>query len=59
VIDELMETQGKDMLRSLLTLERDRLQWLLKSYLRARLGKVERYAGGAHPTPPPPLSNGA
>jgi hypothetical protein len=45
LVEELEQQQGKEMVRSLLALERDRLRWLLKSYLRTRLIKVERFAG--------------
>eukprot|EP00879_Flechtneria_rotunda_P033135 GHRR01036671.1.p2 GENE.GHRR01036671.1~~GHRR01036671.1.p2 ORF type:complete len:106 (+),score=15.81 GHRR01036671.1:1075-1392(+) len=34
-----------DLVRQILSHERDRVRYLLKAYLRARLDKIEKYAG--------------
>jgi hypothetical protein len=46
-IDRLERDPDGDVAQEALSLERDRLRWLLKSYLRTRLGKVQQYAGAA------------
>ncbi|GBF95329.1 DNA replication complex GINS [Raphidocelis subcapitata] len=43
-IDRLERDPDGDVAQEALSLERDRLRWLLKSYLRTRLGKVQQYA---------------
>lgn len=41
-----MENQrDMDLVRQVLAYERDRVRYLLKSYLRARLDKIQEYAG--------------
>eukprot|EP00878_Enallax_costatus_P020524 GHUV01021701.1.p1 GENE.GHUV01021701.1~~GHUV01021701.1.p1 ORF type:complete len:129 (+),score=17.89 GHUV01021701.1:176-562(+) len=41
-----MESQKEmDLVRQVLSYERDRVRYLLKSYLRARLQKIQQYAG--------------
>lgn len=43
---EAMESQKEmDMVRQVLAYERDRVRYLLKSYLRARLFKIQQFAG--------------
>lgn len=43
-IDRLERDTAGDVPHEALSLERDRLRWLLKSYMRARLSKVQQYA---------------
>lgn len=41
-----MESQKEmDLVRQVLSYERDRVRYLLKAYLRARLHKIQQFAG--------------
>lgn len=46
-IDRLERDPDGDVAHEALMLERDRLRWLVKAYLRTRLAKVQQYAGAA------------
>ncbi len=46
-MDELEADKNRTIERDLMGLDRDRMRYLLKAYLRTRLDKVEKFAGGA------------
>ena len=44
-IDRLERDPDGDVAHEALLLERDRMRWMVKAYMRTRLAKVQRYAG--------------
>lgn len=44
-LDGMEGQRDYELVRQVLSYERDRVRFLLKAYLRARLEKIEQYAG--------------
>jgi hypothetical protein len=49
-LDGMEMQRDMDLVRQVLSYERDRVRFLLKAYLRARLEKIEQFAGESYST---------